>query len=136
ALAAQLGIGRAQPLVGAIVILGIAYGYSTDRHAIDLRTVAWGFGLQLAFALVVLKTTVGQQVFSTLGTWITKLLSFAFVGAGFVFGALGDASQWQRLTQVLGPEAASGLPVAFQVAPTIIFVAALFAILYYFGVMQ
>ena len=136
AVAAQLGVARAQPLVGAIVILGIAYGLSANRRAIDGRTVAWGLGLQMAFAIVVLKTAAGQQVFSTLGNWITKLLGFSFVGAAFAFGALGDGSQWQRMTQVLGPEAASGVPVAFQVAPTIIFVAALFAILYYFGVMQ
>jgi CNT family concentrative nucleoside transporter len=135
AIAAQLGIARAQPLVGAIVILGIAYAFSTDRRAIDPKVVAWGIGLQLAVAVVVLKTTVGQQAFSALGSAITALLSFSFVGAAFVFGPLGDASQWQKVTQVLGP-GASGLPVAFQVAPVIIFVAALFAILYYFGIMQ
>ena len=55
--------------------------------------------------------------------------------SAFVFGPLGDSAQWRTLTQPLGP-AASSLPVAFLVAPTIIFVAALFAILYYFGVMQ
>jgi concentrative nucleoside transporter, CNT family len=135
AIAAQLGVSRAQPLVGAIVILGIAYACSTARAAIDARVVAWGIGLQLAFAIVVLKTAVGQQAFSALGAVITRLLSFSFVGAAFVFGPLGDAALWNRITQVLGP-AASGLPVAFQVVPPIIFVAALFAILYYFGIMQ
>src|SRR5262245_52740629 len=136
ALAAQMGVPGAQPLVGAIVILGIAYAASAHRQSIDARTVAWGLGLQVVFALIVLKTAIGQQLFSTLGAWITKLLSFSFIGAEFVFGPLGNSSQWQTITRVLGPEAASGLPVAFQVAPTIIFVAALFAILYYFGVMQ
>ena len=135
ALAAQFGFTRAQPLVGAIVILGIAYAFSSDRRAIDLRTVAWGLALQIVFALIVLKTAIGQQVFGLLGAWITRLLSFAFVGAGFVFGPLGNSAQWQQVAAVLGP-GASGLPVAFQVAPTIIFVAALFAVLYYFGVMQ
>jgi CNT family concentrative nucleoside transporter len=135
ALASQLGVARAQPLVGAIVILGIAYAWSTDRRAIDLRIVAWGLLLQLLFALIVLKTGVGQQAFATLGDWITRLLNFAFVGSAFVFGPLGDAAQWRTLAQALGP-GASSLPVAFLVAPTIIFVAALFAILYYFGVMQ
>jgi CNT family concentrative nucleoside transporter len=135
ALAARLGVPQAQPLVGAIVILGIAYAFSTDRHAIDLRTVAWGLCLQVVFALVVLKTGVGQQVFATLGDWITRLLSFSFVGSAFVFGPLGDSAQWRTIAQPLGP-GASSLPVAFLVAPTIIFVAALFAILYYFGVMQ
>ena len=95
ALAAQSGVPQAQPLVGAVVILGIAYAFSTNRHAIDLRTVAWGLLLQVVFALVVLKTAVGQQVFATLGDWITRLLAFAFVGAAFVFGPLGDSAQWR-----------------------------------------
>ena len=135
ALASQMGVTQAQPVVGAVVILGIAYAFSTDRHAIDLRTVAWGLGLQILFALIVLKTGVGQQLFATLGNWITRLLAFAFVGSAFVFGPLGDSAQWRTLTQALGPAGAS-LPVAILVGPTIIFVAALFAILYYFGVMQ
>jgi concentrative nucleoside transporter, CNT family len=135
AIVARLGVTLAQPCVGAILILGIAYACSTDRRAIDVRMVAWGLGLQVVFALVVLRTAVGQELFALLGRGITKLLGFAFVGAAFVFGPLGDSSQWATITQALGP-AAAGLPVAFQVAPTIIFVAALSAILYYFGVMQ
>jgi concentrative nucleoside transporter, CNT family len=133
--AAGMGVTSAQPLVGVVAVLGIAYASSTDRHAIDARTVAWGLGLQIVFALVVLKTALGQQTFTLLGDWITRLLGFAFVGASFVFGPLGDSSQWEKIAQVLGP-AASALPVAFQVAPTIIFVAALSAVLYYFGIMQ
>jgi concentrative nucleoside transporter, CNT family len=135
ALAAQMGVAKAQPIVGALVILGIAYAFSTNRRLIHGPTVAWGLGLQVLFALLVLKTGVGQRLFSVLGDGITRLLSFSFVGASFVFGPLGNSTQWREMTRVLGPEA-SGLPVAFQVAPTIIFVAALFAILYHFGVMQ
>src|SRR4051812_3619174 len=67
AFVSAVGVPRAQPLVGAVLILGIAYAFSTDRHAIDLRTVAWGLSLQVVFALIVLKTRVGQEVFATLG---------------------------------------------------------------------
>ncbi len=138
ALAAQMGVPQAQPLVGAIVILGMAFAFSTDRRAIDLRTVVWGLLLQVVFALVVLKTTAGQRVFSTLGDGINRLLGFAGVGSAFVFGPLGDSSVWTRaMNGALGPEGARyGVIFAFQVLPTIIFIAALFAILYYFGVMQ
>src|SRR5215510_14410763 len=66
AVAAQLGLTKAQPLVGAIVILLIAYAFSSKRRSIDLRTVAWGLALQVVFALIVLKTGVGQRVFSLL----------------------------------------------------------------------
>jgi CNT family concentrative nucleoside transporter len=131
-------IGQLQPLLGAVVILAIAYAFSTNRAAIRWSTVAWGLGLQIVFALIVLKTSIGQRVFSTLGAYITKLLGFAGVGSSFVFGALGDSSLWTRvMVGALGPEGAQSASIfAFQVLPTIIFIAALFAILYYFGVMQ
>src|SRR5439155_5385959 len=127
-----------QPVCGAILILAIGYACSTHRGAIDWRTVAWGLSLQIAFAMIVLKTTIGQLVFTTLGAAITRLLSFAGVGAAFVFGPLGNGTVWGRvMTGALGPDGAQYATIfAFQVLPTIIFIAALFAILYYFGVMQ
>jgi concentrative nucleoside transporter, CNT family len=127
-----------QPIFGALVILGIGYGVSTNRRAINWTTVAWGIGLQVVFAVIVLKTSIGQRVFTTLGDLITKLLGFAGVGAAFVFGPLGSGTVWGRvMTAALGPDGSQYATIfAFQVLPTIIFIAALFAILYYFGVMQ
>jgi concentrative nucleoside transporter, CNT family len=131
-------LGILQPVFGAMVILGIAVLFSTNRRAINWSTVAWGLSLQVVFAIIVLKTTVGQRVFSTLGSGINKLLGFAGVGSSMVFGPLGDAGIWGRaMTNVFGPEGAQYTVIfAFQVLPTIIFIAALFAVLYYFGVMQ
>jgi CNT family concentrative nucleoside transporter len=139
ALAANLlNLPRLQPLTGLILILTIAYCCSTNRRAIDRRTVAWGLSLQIVFALLVLKTAIGQQIFKSLAAVINHLLDFAFVGSSFVFGPLGSKVVWPKImTTVLGPEGAQyGVIFAFQVLPTIIFIAALFAILYYFGVMQ
>jgi CNT family concentrative nucleoside transporter len=139
ALAANLlNLPRLQPLTGLILILTIAYCCSTNRRAIDRRTVAWGLGLQIVFALLVLKTAIGQQIFKSLAAVINHLLDFAFVGSSFVFGPLGSKVVWPKImTTVLGPDGAQyGVIFAFQVLPTIIFIAALFAILYYFGVMQ
>ena len=129
---------KIQSVTGLLVILTIAYVCSTDRAAIDRRTVAWGLGLQVVFALLVLKTTPGQQLFAALGQGINWLLNFSNVGAAFVFGPLGDRTVWPRvMTNVLGEEGAQyAVLFAFQVLPTIIFIAALFAILYYLGVMQ
>jgi len=133
--------GLVQPVFGAVVILGIAYIGSTNRRAINWTTVAWGLGLQVVFAMIVLKTAIGQRVFTTLGDLITRLLGFASIGADFVFGPLGTRLVWNRvMTSAFGGDAASidrySTIFAFQVLPTIIFIAALFAILYYFGVMQ
>jgi len=131
-------LGILQPLFGAVVILAIAVAFSNNRRAINWTTVAWGLSLQIVFALIVLKTTAGQTVFETLGRGINKLLGFAGIGAAFVFGPLGNSSVWGRvMTGVLGPDGASYAVIfAFQVLPTIIFIAALFAILYYYGLMQ
>ena len=130
--------GRLQPLLGAAVIIGAGYLLSLNRRAINWSTVIWGLSLQVLFAVIVLKTTLGQQVFTTLGQGITRLLAFAGVGATFVFGALGDATVWGRaMNGALGPDGARYAVIfAFQVLPTIVFVAALFAILYYLGIMQ
>ncbi len=131
-------LGVLQPLFGALVILTIAVACSNNRRAINWSTVAWGLSLQVLFALIVLKTIAGQRVFETLGAGINKLLGFAGVGAAFVFGPLGNSTVWGRaMTGALGPEGGNYAVIfAFQVLPTIIFIAALFAILYYYGVMQ
>src|SRR5262249_7445715 len=127
-----------QPLFGAIVILGIAVAFSTNRRAINWSTVAWGLSLQVVFAVIVLKTSIGQTVFTRLGDLITGLPGVAGVGAAVVFGPLGARTVWGRVMNgALGAEGAQYTVIfAFQVLPTIIFIAALFAILYYFGVMQ
>jgi CNT family concentrative nucleoside transporter len=133
-----LGISRVQPLAGVAVIIGLAYAFSTARAAIDRRTIAWGIALQFIFAVLVLKTGVGHLVFERLGGVITRLLNFAYVGSSFVFGPLGNPDVWPRIvTGVLGEEGSQYANIfAFMVLPTIIFIAALFAMLYYFGVMQ
>jgi CNT family concentrative nucleoside transporter len=129
---------RLQPVCGLVLIGLVAYALSTNRRAIRVRTIAWGFGLQFVFGLIVLKTSIGQRTFEVLGDKIRQLLGFAAVGSSFVFGPLGNQPVWARVMEtVLGPEGAQYAVIfAFQIAPTIIFVAALFAILYYFGIMQ
>jgi concentrative nucleoside transporter, CNT family len=132
------GLVRLQPLVGFVGILVVAYALSSDRKAIRGRVVAWGLGLQLLFALIVLKTAAGQSTFAWLGDRIRQLLDYSAVGAAFVFGPLGDREVWTKvMVGALGEAGAQfGVIFAFQILPTIIFIAALFAILYYLGVMQ
>lgn len=105
-------------------MLGLAYAFSTNRRAIRLKTVGWGLGLQIAFAIFVLRAEIGRRIFQKAGDAVNKLLSYAFVGSQFVFGDLGK--QGSRL----------GFYFAFQVLPTVIFIAAFFAVLYHYGVMQ
>lgn len=117
-------VQRARGLLGFIVILGIAFLLSTNRRAIKLKTMLWGVGLQIGFGIFVLRVPIGQRLFQGIGDGIKRLLDHSFYGSEFVFGALGSR------------ERTLGFYFAFQVLPTIIFIAAFFAILYYLGVMQ
>jgi CNT family concentrative nucleoside transporter len=117
-------MGRFTGLLGMAVLIGLAYLFSTARRAIKLKTVLWGLGLQLAFGVFVLNFGLGRRIFQGLGNLVNKLLSFAFAGSEFVFGGLGMKTS------------SFGFIFAFQVLPTIIFIAAVFAFLYHVGVMQ
>ncbi len=111
-------------VLGLLTMMTVAYLISTDRRAIRLKTVAWGLGLQIVFAFLVMRWTFGQWVFQKAGAGVTWLLDFSYFGSQFLFGDLGKKGS------------SMGFFFAFQVLPTIIFIAAIFALLYYFGVMQ
>jgi len=111
-------------ILGMITMIGLAYAFSTNRRAIRYRTVAWGLGLQIAFAFLVMRWEYGRVVFEKLGAGANWLLGFAFYGSAFVFGDLGQK------------DSPRGFYFAFQALPTIIFIAAFFAVLYYLGIMQ
>ena len=115
---------RLTGLLGMALILAIGYAFSRNRGAINWRTIGWGLGLQIAFAIFVLRVPFGQELFRRLGALVTRILSFSYVGSEFVFGDIG--AQHSKI----------GVVFAFQILPAIIFVSALFAILYYLGIMQ
>ena len=115
---------RLRGLLGIAAILAIAIALSHNRKQIRWRVVAWGLGLQLLFAIFVLRIPVGHQLFRALGSFVTSILNFSYVGSQFVFGELGK------------PNSSLGVIFAFQLLPAIIFVSALFAIMYYLGIMQ
>mgnify|MGYP005852540217 CR=1 FL=1 len=116
-------MGRLTGLLGLTVILFAAWLFSSHRRAIRARLLLWGLGLQFAFAFLVLKTGFGL-LFQAASAAVNALLQYAEEGSKFVFGPLGDKT------------GALGVVFAFQVLPIVIFIASLFAILYYFGVMQ
>src|SRR5579871_5727918 len=117
-------MGRLTGILGILTMLAFATLLSTNRRAIRIKTVAWGLGLQFAFAVFVLKVEIGRVIFQEAGDAVNRLLSYAFAGSSFVFGDLGK--QGSHL----------GFYFAFQVLPTVIFIAAFFAVLYHYGVMQ
>ncbi|HYL15200.1 MAG TPA: nucleoside transporter C-terminal domain-containing protein [Terriglobales bacterium] len=117
-------MGRFTGILGLLTMLGLAFAFSTNRRAIRIKTVAWGLSLQFAFAVFVLKVAVGRLIFQVAGDLVRKLLDNAFAGSAFLFGELGKQNS------------SMGFYFAFQVLPTIIFIAAFFAVLYHYGIMQ
>lgn len=110
-------------VLGVIVFIAIGYAFSTNRKAINWKTIAWAFGLQLVFAWLILATGPGKQIFQWLNDGFILLLHYQLAGAEMVFG---DLAKNQTL----------GYIFAFQVLPTIIFFSALMGLLYYLGIMQ
>ena len=117
-------LARLTGILGIALIIVLAWGLSHNRASIKWRIVAWGLGLQFAFAIFVLQVPFGQNLFRHLGDAVTAILHYSYAGSAFVFGELGK------------PNSSLGVIFAFQILPAIIFVSALFAILYYVGVMQ
>ena len=80
---------RLMGVFGLAAILAIGVGLSRNRRAISWRVVAWGLGLQVAFAIFVLRVPLGQRLFRALGDVVTRILSFSYAGSAFVFGEIG-----------------------------------------------
>ncbi len=142
----MMSFDRFRGALGILAILGLAILLSENRKAISKRVVMWGLGLQWGFAFLVLykhpKPTArgilqsGQWLLWFLsdpkegalaitGDFVKNVLDCALSGASFVFGPA-----------MVAPDGPVGFVFAFRVLPTVIFVAALFAVLYHLGVMQ
>jgi CNT family concentrative nucleoside transporter len=137
-------LDRARSLGGLLVLTGLAWLLSVDRSRVPWRLVAWGLGLQILFAAFILKTPIGEGIFSAANTVVVALLGFTVDGARFLFGnlvfdqvpiGLGTAGQG-TFTPIPGQVASTGAFFAFNVLPTIIFFSSLVAILYHLGIMQ
>lgn len=109
--------------LGIFVLLLIAYLFSTNKKAINYKTVVMGTLIQIIFAFLVLKFPLGKTFFEFMNDVIIKVISFSIDGAKFVFGSLAESKNL-------------GFIFAFQVLPTIIFFSSLMSVLYYLGVMQ
>lgn len=124
-------------IIGIGVLIGIAFLLSNNRTKVNWRLVGTGLGLQILFAILIIKGELLGSYFSPLGwpkqffSWVSSffvlVLNFTGEGAKFVFGDLAISP---------GQDGSLGMFFAFQVLPTIIFFASLMSILYYLGIMQ
>jgi len=113
--------------LGAFAMLGLAMAIGRDRRSIRWRPVVWGIALQWLAGAILLRLPLGRAALETAASAVQIVLDQSYAGSAFVFGQLG---------MVRGGNSGLGVVFAFQVLPTIVFVASLFAVLYYLGVMQ
>jgi CNT family concentrative nucleoside transporter len=104
---------------GLFVMMFLAWCMSSNRRIIPYRVIIGGVALQLIFAVLILKTSPGQALFTWLGDFFEAVLNYVDSGSAFVFG-----------------EKFRDHFFAFKVLPTIIFFSALMSLLYYLGFMQ
>ena len=128
--------------IGLFGLVFIAWLLSTNRRAVNWRTVLWGLGLQLSIAAAILLPEFGQTLFVSVDVGVKKLLSFSEAGADFLFQTIepheiatvgpGGASTSLYIGRISPPLKT----IAFWVLPSVIFFSALMAVLYHYNVMQ
>ncbi|WP_212668420.1 NupC/NupG family nucleoside CNT transporter [Cellulophaga lytica] len=111
-------------LLGMSVLILIAFLFSSNRKAINWKTVGIGLALQLIIAIGVLKVSFIQKAFELVGKLFIEILEYTKAGSKFLFdGLIADMDTF-------------GYIFAFQVLPTIIFFSALTSLLFYLGIIQ
>jgi concentrative nucleoside transporter, CNT family len=127
---------RGQAAAGALCFIAIVAACSPDLSRVNWRTVLWGIGLQLAFAVLILRVQIGDvrpgyEFFAAVARGVGRFLEFTTAGSTFVFGVLANQT---KMAETFGPD--NGFVFAFTALPTIIFISSFFTVLYYFGVLQ
>lgn len=110
-------------VLGMVVLLIIAWIFSSNRRAINWKTVGVGIAMQLLLAIGVLKVDLVRKIFEFVGSIFISILDFTRAGSNFLFGGLMNVE-------------ATGYIFVFQILPTIIFFSALTSLLFYLGVIQ
>jgi len=110
-------------ILGMIVILGIAFAFSSNRKAINLRVVGAAMGLQAVVAAFVLYFDYGRKMIDALSTGVLAVIGFSKDGIDMVFGPLAD-------TEVIG------FSFAINILPIIIFFSALMSVMYHLRIME
>ena len=110
-------------IAGIVAVLGIAFAFSSNRKAVNLRVVGAAFALQVVIAAIVLYLDAGRLAIDKLSTGVLNVIGYSKAGIDMVFGPLADTSN-------------IGFSFAINVLPIIIFFSALMSVLYHLRVME
>jgi CNT family concentrative nucleoside transporter len=116
-------------LIGMIVLLLIAVLLSSNRKAINLRTVLGAWIIQVGIGALILYVPVGRQVLLAMSEGVANVIGYGNAGISFLFGGLVS----DKMFEVFG---GGGFIFALRVLPIIVFFSSLIAVLYYLGIMQ
>ncbi|GHF93489.1 NupC/NupG family nucleoside CNT transporter [Thalassotalea marina] len=120
-------MGALHGVIGIALLLGVAYFLSSNRKAINFRTVGFAFLLQLILGAFVLYVPFGKDVLESVTNGVQSVIDSAKAGINFIFGGLGTDAMFNN---------GVGFVFAVRVLPVIIFFSSLIAVLYYLGIMQ
>ncbi|EPT8873113.1 NupC/NupG family nucleoside CNT transporter [Cronobacter dublinensis] len=116
-------------LVGMLALLAIAVALSSNRKAINLRTVVGAWLIQVAIGALVLYVPAGRKVLLAMSEGVANVIAYGNSGISFLFGGLVS----DKMFEVFG---GGGFIFALRVLPVIVFFSSLIAVLYYLGIMQ
>lgn len=116
-------VGFLRGLLGMVVIIIIAFIFSSNRQAISWKVVGIGLLIQITLAIGILQVPFIQAFFEFIGKIFVVILDFTKAGTEFLFGGFLNTETY-------------GFIFAFQVLPTIIFFSALTSLLFYLGIIQ
>ena len=114
----EIGL-RAMSGLGFVVLLGIAWLFSSDRSAIDKRVIGFGIAIQIGLAVVLLASPIGKPFFSFVEIPVAILIETVGVGVQFVFGPLATIGDSFALAVLPVKNVAVGVLAA---APTILMI--------------
>ncbi|QCT19782.1 NupC/NupG family nucleoside CNT transporter [Jejubacter calystegiae] len=116
-------------IIGMVALLLIAVLLSSNRRAINLRTVLGAWLIQVGIGALILYVPAGRRVLLAMSEGVSKVISYGNDGISFVFGGLVS----DKMFELFG---GGGFVFALRVLPIIVFFSSLIAVLYYLGIMQ
>ncbi|WQZ81508.1 NupC/NupG family nucleoside CNT transporter [Helicobacter pylori] len=114
-------------VVGMAVLFLIAWVFSSNKRAINYRTIVSAFVIQVALGALALYVPLGREMLQGLASGIQSVIGYGYEGVRFLFGNLAPNAK--------GDQGIGGFIFAINVLAIIIFFASLISLLYYLKIM-
>ncbi|GAA9888430.1 NupC/NupG family nucleoside CNT transporter [Helicobacter pylori] len=114
-------------VVGMAVLFLIAWVFSSNKRAINYRTIISAFVIQVALGALALYAPLGREMLQGLASGIQSVIGYGYEGVRFLFGNLAPNAK--------GDQGIGGFIFAINVLAIIIFFASLISLLYYLKIM-